>query len=132
MLHSSALDATGQRLFVTMITNGANGANGAGGAQGPGGIGVIDISGKGKPMVVITEGVPDPIDAFISMHWDEGGARHSDHSNNSNNSNDSNSSGGDSGGSGGGGGRLVGIWLNEGGQGSGSAQGIMIHIHALN
>lgn len=57
-LHSSSLDAEGQRLFVLLATA----------KSAPPAIGIVDLSGK-APMVVVAEG-PAPADTLVSMHWD--------------------------------------------------------------
>ena len=58
MLHASALDADGQRLFVTV----APGKNTAA-------IGIIDLTGAAE-MAVVAEGTPDPDDVLVGLHFD--------------------------------------------------------------
>ena len=58
MLHSSSLDAEGQRLFVLLATA----------KQAPTAVGIVDLSGK-APMAVVAEG-PAPADTLVGMHWD--------------------------------------------------------------
>jgi hypothetical protein len=63
MLHSSALDAKGQRLFVTLATGESTSA-----------IGIIDLAGG--TMAVAAEGVtPDLHDTIVGLHWDEGSGK---------------------------------------------------------
>jgi hypothetical protein len=57
MFHSSALDAKGQRLFVTLSVG-----------QSAGAIGAIDLTPGGK-LSVIAEG-PSSDNLLVSMHWD--------------------------------------------------------------
>jgi len=65
MLHQSALDADGQRLFVTVAPTDSTSA-----------IGVVDLAHPDKPMKVIGEGVtPDLHDTLVCMHWDSRSAK---------------------------------------------------------
>ena len=58
MLHASALDADGQRLFVTVMPT-----------KGAAAIGIIDLTGAAE-MTVVAEGTPDPDDVLIGLHFD--------------------------------------------------------------
>ena len=59
MLHSSTLDAAGQRLFV-LLSTAQNAATS---------IGVVDLTGK-APLRTIAEGTPSPADVLVGMHFD--------------------------------------------------------------
>eukprot|EP00939_MAST-03C_sp_MAST-3C-sp1_P002575 g2575.t1 len=59
MLHSSTLDAIGQRLFVFLAHDKTTQA-----------VGIVDLTFKTN-MTVIVEGTPDLDDTLIGMHWDD-------------------------------------------------------------
>lgn len=59
MLHSSTLDAKGQRLFVLLSTA----------KNAPTVVGIIDLTGK-SPMKTISEGTPSVDDVLVGMHFD--------------------------------------------------------------
>jgi hypothetical protein len=59
MLHASALDAEGQRLFVTIATGKNTDA-----------IGVVDLKAGGKMRVIAEDATPDYHDSLLCMHWD--------------------------------------------------------------
>ncbi len=59
MLHASALDAHGQRLFVTLAPSDASSA-----------IGVIDLAAGGAMTIVDEAATPDLHDTLLCMHYD--------------------------------------------------------------